>query len=70
MRPRFALFVVVLYVLLSAISSPAQDGVPLPVPRGATAPIKSYHDRSMRDLDAIGNRNVGCERGVGNWLSL
>src|SRR4051794_5389398 len=70
MRPRFALFVVVLYVLLSAISSPAQDGVPLPVPRGTTAPIKSYHDRSMRDLDAIGNRNVGCERGVGNWLSL
>jgi predicted Zn-dependent protease len=24
----------------------------------------------MKNLDAIGNRNVGCEKGVGNWFSL
>ena len=33
-------------------------------------PIKSYHDHSIRDIDAIGNRNVGCGRGLGNWYSL
>lgn len=32
--------------------------------------IKAYHDRSIKDLDAIGNRNVGCGRGLGNWYSL
>ena len=33
-------------------------------------PIKQYHDGGMRDLGAIGNRNVGCGRGIGNWYSL
>jgi predicted Zn-dependent protease len=33
-------------------------------------PIKVYHDGSMRDLQAIGNRKSGCERGFGNWYSL
>ena len=32
--------------------------------------VKVYHDKSEKDLDAIGNRNVGCGRGVGNWYSL
>ncbi|MFB3915389.1 MAG: M48 family metallopeptidase [Terriglobales bacterium] len=31
---------------------------------------KASHDGSIRDLDAIGNRNVGCGRGVGNWYTL
>ena len=31
---------------------------------------KTYHDGSLRDIDAIGNRKVGCDRGVGNWYSL
>jgi beta-barrel assembly-enhancing protease len=31
---------------------------------------KSYHDGSLRDIDAIGNRKVGCDRGLGNWYSL
>ena len=34
------------------------------------APSKTYHDGSLRDLDAIGNRKVGCDRGLGNWYSL
>src|SRR5205807_10400773 len=29
-----------------------------------------YHDRSLRELDAIGNRNVGCGRGLGNGYSI
>ena len=35
-----------------------------------TKPIKVYHDGSIRDIDAIGNRNVGCQRSLGNWFSL
>jgi predicted Zn-dependent protease len=37
-----------------------------PIPKAA----KTYHDGSVRDLDAIGNRKVGCDRGLGNWYSL
>ena len=33
-------------------------------------PVKLKHDGSINDLDAIGNRNVGCGRGVGNWYSV
>lgn len=28
------------------------------------------HDGSKTDIDAVGNRNVGCGRGVGNWYSV
>jgi predicted Zn-dependent protease len=31
---------------------------------------KSYHDHSIRDIGAVGDRNVGCTRGFGNWYSL
>jgi len=39
---------------------------------GPAAPssIRRYRDGGIRDLDAIGNRKVGCERGVGNWYSI
>ena len=33
-------------------------------------PSKFKHDGGINDLDAIGNRNVGCGRGVGNWYSV
>jgi beta-barrel assembly-enhancing protease len=38
----------------------------------ATEPsaAKVAHDGSINDIDAIGNRNVGCARGMGNWYSL
>jgi predicted Zn-dependent protease len=46
----------------------------LPTTTSATAPLpkaaKTYHDGSLRDIDAIGNRKVGCDRGLGNWYSL
>jgi beta-barrel assembly-enhancing protease len=28
------------------------------------------HDGGKADVDAVGNRNVGCGRGVGNWYSI
>jgi beta-barrel assembly-enhancing protease len=33
-------------------------------------PVKLQHNGGINDLDAIGNRNVGCGRGVGNWYSI
>ncbi|HUA15021.1 MAG TPA: M48 family metallopeptidase [Verrucomicrobiae bacterium] len=31
---------------------------------------KMKHDGGEDDVDAVGNRNVGCGRGVGNWYSV
>ena len=31
---------------------------------------KVLDEPAMRDVNAIGNRNVGCGRGVGNWYSV
>ena len=31
---------------------------------------KFYHGTGINDLNAIGNRNVGCNRGLFNWYSL
>lgn len=28
------------------------------------------HDGGIADIDAVGNRNVGCGRGVGNWYTV
>jgi beta-barrel assembly-enhancing protease len=40
----------------------------------ATLPDKEdsqiKHDGGKNDVDAVGNRNVGCGRGVGNWYSV
>jgi beta-barrel assembly-enhancing protease len=33
-------------------------------------PVKLQHNGGINDLDAIGNRNIGCGRGVGNWYSI
>jgi beta-barrel assembly-enhancing protease len=50
----------------SIASSPEPALTTAPPPKAA----KTYHDGSLRDIDAIGNRKVGCERGIGNWYSL
>ena len=31
---------------------------------------KFYHGTGINDLNAIGSRNVGCNRGLGNWYTL
>jgi predicted Zn-dependent protease len=40
-----------------------------PVVEGAD-PDKVKHDGGIDDVNAIGNRNVGCNRGMGNWYSI
>jgi predicted Zn-dependent protease len=47
-------------------NAPAQK--PANLPTQDDSQIK--HDGSKNDVDAIGNRNVGCGRGVGNWYSI
>jgi predicted Zn-dependent protease len=76
MRLRFAVLLLSFAVAFSPVllmsqalhvtseSDPALTGPP---PSGT---LKSYHDHSIRDIDAIGNRNIGCGRGIGNWYSL
>jgi beta-barrel assembly-enhancing protease len=45
-----------------------------PKPAPAALPTKDddqiKHDGGKTDIDAVGNRNVGCGRGVGNWYSV
>ncbi len=33
-------------------------------------PDKVKHNGGKTDVDAIGNRNIGCARGIGNWYSI
>jgi predicted Zn-dependent protease len=54
------------------------DKKPQPSDQTATTASKSVepsatkvkHDGGIDDLDAIGNRNVGCSKGMGNWYGL
>jgi len=73
MVSRVTMLVASLALLLTGFAS----AKPSPGPPSATsqttpAPqkIKVYHDGSIRDIGAIGNRNVGCGRGLGNWYSI
>ena len=54
------------FIFASAFAA-AQDSIP-----GAPSnnPVKAPPRGSIRDINAIGNRNVGCGRGLGNWYSL
>ncbi|MGA2374331.1 MAG: M48 family metallopeptidase [Candidatus Sulfotelmatobacter sp.] len=47
-------------------NAPAQ--APAALPTQDDSQIK--HDGGEADVDAVGNRNVGCGRGVGNWYSI
>jgi len=47
-------------------NAPAQKPATLPTQDDGS--IK--HDGGKTDVDAVGNRNVGCGRGVGNWYSV
>ena len=75
MRLRFAALLATSTLALSPICLIAQAlsvtpdrGSTLSAPSSTT--LKSYHDHSIRDIDAIGTRNIGCGRGFGNWYSL
>jgi predicted Zn-dependent protease len=47
-------------------NAPAQP--PATLPTQDDSQIK--HDGTKTDVDAVGNRNVGCGRGVGNWYTV
>jgi len=47
-------------------NTPAQP--PAALPTQDDSQIK--HDGGKSDVDAVGNRNVGCQRGVGNWYTV
>jgi beta-barrel assembly-enhancing protease len=46
----------------------APKQAPATLPTADDSQIK--HDGGKTDIDAVGNRNVGCGRGVGNWYSV
>src|SRR5579862_6336356 len=46
----------------------APKQAPAALPTADDSQIK--HDGGKTDVDAVGNRNVGCGRGVGNWYSV
>jgi predicted Zn-dependent protease len=46
----------------------APKQAPAALPTQDDAQIK--HDGGKTDVDAVGNRNVGCGRGVGNWYTV
>jgi predicted Zn-dependent protease len=46
----------------------APKKAPAALPTQDDSQIK--HDGGKTDIDAVGNRNVGCGRGVGNWYSV
>ena len=46
----------------------APKQAPASLPTADDSQIK--HDGGKTDVDAVGNRNIGCGRGVGNWYSV
>jgi len=52
----------------------ASDVQNAPKPQPAALPTQDdsqiKHNGGKSDVDAVGNRNVGCSRGVGNWYSV
>jgi len=46
----------------------APKQAPAKLPTQDDSQIK--HDGTKTDIDAVGNRNVGCGRGVGNWYTV
>ncbi len=59
-----------------AQSTPAAQTAPAATPADDAAPPPSKPDKNapspstLKNIDAIGNRNVGCNTGAGNWYSL
>jgi len=77
MQRRSAMLMLLGSLLLGSVSAVSQDNSSstsaspsAPVATANPKPVKTYHDGSIRDIDAIGNRNVGCQRSIGNWYSL
>ena len=57
-------------LLLTIAVSFASAQQPKDRDKGSGDDDKFYHGTGINDLNAIGSRNVGCNRGLGNWYSL
>ena len=55
-------------------SAPVPTAAPCSTPEPTDTPSepskKSQHEGGINDVDAIGNRHMGCDKGMGNWYSL
>ncbi len=71
MSLRIPALLVSLALIASAGYAQSSDDPVLPAGPALSSPaVKAYHDHSVRDVGAIGNRKIGCGRGLGNWYSL
>src|SRR6266567_41906 len=66
----YSFLVPVLFSLAAFSQTPDISSRPPTDPVLPAIPAAVYHDHSIRDIDAIGDRNIGCGRGIGNWYSL
>ncbi len=66
-RRRFLLGWALLLSMASAFSAAQQ---PKDRDKESKDDDKFYHGTGINDLNAIGSRNVGCNRGLGNWYTL
>src|SRR5437879_2961559 len=55
------------FFIFASTFAAAQDSIP---GEPSNNPVKAPQRGSIRDINAVGNRNVGCGRGLGNWYSL
>lgn len=51
-------------------ASPASSSTTPPPTITPADPDKVKHDGGEKDVDAVGNRNVGCKTGLGNWYGV
>jgi predicted Zn-dependent protease len=51
-------------------SPPAQESNPPAQEKSEKSDKNAPTPSTMKNIDAIGNRNVGCNKGMGNWYSL
>ncbi|HEY1528097.1 MAG TPA: M48 family metallopeptidase [Candidatus Angelobacter sp.] len=66
-RKRFLLGLALLLSTALAFASPPQQK---DKDKNSGDDDKFYQGKGINDLNAIGNRNVGCNRGLGNWYTL
>jgi predicted Zn-dependent protease len=64
------MFLQVLALLLCATLAFPQDKKEKDEAKQSQDDDKFYHGTGINDVNAIGNRNVGCNRGLFNWYSL
>ena len=64
------LFVLSWAVMLASALAFAQSKDDSKASKDAKDDDSFYHGTGINDLNAIGSRNVGCNRGLGNWYSL